>query len=93
VSNGTYVVVLAFGAALLAVWTHARLPGLAPERLGRTLAHLVASSVLLLLTPRVGQAFDPWIAIFLLVLPALVYAFLSALWMLEHARTALGMQR
>jgi hypothetical protein len=92
-SNGTFVVALAIGAALLAAWTHARFPSLAPERLGRTLAHLVAASVLLNLAPGFGQLVGAFAAVFLLVLPALVYALLSAIWMLEHARTALGMQR
>ena len=34
-SNGTFVLVLAAGAALLAMWTHVRFPSLAPERIGR----------------------------------------------------------
>ena len=89
-SNGTFVLALAVGAALLAAWTHARFPSLAPERLGRTIAHLVVASVLLQVTPGLGGSVGVFAAVFLLVLPALVYAMLSAIWMLEHARTALG---
>ena len=89
-SNGTFVVALAVGAAHLAAWTHARFPSLAPERLGRTIAHLVVASVLLQVTPGLGASVGVLAAVFLLVLPALVYAMLSAIWMLEHARTALG---
>ena len=38
-SNDMFVLALAVGAALLALWIHARFPALAPERMPRTLLH------------------------------------------------------
>lgn len=90
-TNGTFVLALAAGAALLAAWTHARFPGLAPERLGRTLGHVVVASVVLQLAPGLGGSLGAFAAVFLIVLPALVYALLATIWMLQQARTALGL--
>lgn len=92
-SNGTFVLALSLGAGLLAVWIHARFPGLAPERLGRTLGHAVIAFLLLQLVPGLeGSAAAILAGLFLLVLPALVYALLCSVWMLQHLRTALGLQ-
>jgi hypothetical protein len=91
-SSGTFVLVLAAGAALLAMWTHVRFPELAPERLGRTLVHCVGA--LALLTVVAGVESKAVLAtLFLLVLPALVYTLLCMIWMLRQAQTALGLTR
>lgn len=92
-SNGTFVFALAVGAALLAVWIHVRFPALAPERLGRTLAHAVVAFALLQLAPPLVGPAALLAGVFLVVLPALVYALLSAIWMLRHLQTALGLPR
>ena len=93
-SNGTFVLVLASGAALLALWLHVRFPALAPERLGRTVAHVAFAFALLLAVPGIGGSPVTVLAgLFGLVLPALVYALLCAIWMLQHFQTALGLQR
>jgi hypothetical protein len=93
-SNALFVVALAAGAALLAGWTHTRFPGLAPERMGTTLLHAGVAFVLLKLTPGLGDSPVAMFAgIFLFVLPALVYALLSSIWVLKLAQTALGMSR
>ena len=93
-SNGLFVLALAVGAGLLAVWAHARFPGLAPERLGRTILHAAAAFGLLQLTALFGEGSATAIAtVFLYVLPALVYALLCTIWVLQHARTALGLSR
>jgi hypothetical protein len=93
-SNGLFVLALAVGAGLLAMWIHARFPGLAPERLGRTMLHTGAAFVLLNLTPALGEgAVAMFTGVFLFILPALVYALLCSIWMLRHAQTALGASR
>ncbi len=92
-SNGTFVLALAVGAALLALWIHARFPWLAPERLGRTLVHVAAAFLVLQLTVQVGDSTLTVAALFLLVLPALVYAQLCMLWVVRLAQTALGASR
>ena len=93
-SNGTFVVALAIGAALLAVWIHGRFPLLAPERLGPTLLHAGVAFVILKLTVHVGGSnLSTFGGIFLVLLPAFVYALLCTLWMVRHAQTALGVSR
>ena len=93
-SNGTFVLVLAAGAALLAMWTHARFPSLAPEGLGGTVLHSASAFVLLKFAASVeGGAVSVLAPLFLLVLPALVYALLCAIWVILHAQTALGLSR
>ena len=92
-SNGTFVLAFAGGAGLLAVWIHARFPGLAPERLGRTLLHAAVAFTLLQLGPGLAGSAALIAGLFLVVLPALVYALLSTIWMLKHFQTALGLPR
>jgi ABC-type uncharacterized transport system permease subunit len=91
-SNGTFVLVLAGGAGVLAMWLHVRFPALAPERLGRTLLHAAVAFGLLQLVPLLGWA-AAFAGVFLIVLPALVYALLCAIWVLQHFQTALGLSR
>ncbi len=93
-SNELFILALAAGAGLLAVWIHARFPGLAPERMGKTMLHTGAAFVLLKLAPGVGDSPVALLGgVFLFVLPALVYALLCSIWMLMHAQTALGVSR
>ena len=93
-SNGTFVLVLAVGAALLAIWTHARFPGLAPAHLGRTILHTAAAVLMLHLLPfALDSGVDIRVSILGAVLPALTYAMLAAIWMLRLAQTTLGLQR
>ncbi len=93
-SNGTFVLALTVGAGLLALWIHVRFPALAPERLPRTLAHVLVAFGLLLAVPGVGSSATAVLAaLFLLVLPALVYALLCSIWMLRLFQTALGLPR
>lgn len=93
-SNGTFVLVLAAGAGLLAVWLHARFPGLAPGQVGKTLLHTGIAFVLLKLTPGLGDSPVAMFAgVFLFMLPALVYALLCSIWVLKLAQTALGVSR
>ncbi len=93
-SNGLFVLALATGAGLLAVWTHARFPGLAPDKMGRTLLHTAVAFVLLKLTPGLGESrLAMFPGVFLFLLPALVYGLLCSIWVLKLAQTALGFSR
>jgi hypothetical protein len=92
-SNSFFTAALAAGAALLALWTHVRFPALAPERMGKTMLHAALAFVLLLATPAAGASLVTFAGIFLLLLPALVYALLSAIWVLRLAQGALGLNR
>ena len=91
-SNGTFVLVLAAGAALIAAWCHVRFPSLAPERLGRTVLHLAIAVVAISLAPNAASSHSAFVALFAVMLPVLVYAFLSTIWMLRLAQTALGVR-
>ena len=92
-SNGTFVLALAAGAWFLALWLHVRFPSLAPERLGHTILHAASAFVLLQLMPSLGGSETALTVIFVFVLPALVYALLSAIWMIRQAQVALGLSR
>lgn len=93
-SKEMFVLALAAGAGLLAVWIHAHFPGLAPERMGKTLLHTGIAFVLLKLTPGLDVSLAAMFAgVFLFVLPALVYALLCSIWVLKLAQTALGVSR
>jgi hypothetical protein len=93
-SNGTFVLALAVGAGLLAIWTYARFPGLAPEQLGRTILHTAGALLLLQLLPVVlGSGLNLYVALFGIALPALTYAMLAVLWTLKIAQSSLGFQR
>jgi hypothetical protein len=90
-SNSAFVFVLSIGAALIALWVHARFPKLAPEMVGKTLLHTFVASALLGLMPgAVESPFMALVTIVLLVLPALTYALLCSIWMLRHVQTAMG---
>lgn len=93
-SNGTFMLVLAVGAGLLAIWTHARFPGLAPDSLGRAVLHTAAAVLLLQTLPvALDAGLNVQLAVLGLVLPALTYAMLAAIWMLRLAQATLGLQR
>ncbi|HEX4930428.1 MAG TPA: hypothetical protein VFV62_06925 [Gaiellaceae bacterium] len=93
-SNELFLVALAVGAALLAVWIHARFPGIAPERMGKTMLHTGIAFAFLRLIPGHGESTTAvLISVFVFVLPALVYALLCSIWMLRLVQTALGATR
>ncbi len=91
-SNQTFMLALTIGAALLAVWVHARFPSLAPDRLLRTMLHAALAFGILMVSPQLMDASKPIAGIFLVVLPALVYALLGTIWVLRHAQTAFGLR-
>jgi len=93
-SNELFLLALAVGAGLLAVWIHARFPGIAPERMGKTMLHTGIAFLFLRLIPGHGESAPAvLISVFVFVLPALVYALLCSIWMLRLVQTALGVTR
>ncbi len=93
-SSSTFVLALAAGAGLLAIWLHVRFPSLAPERLGKTILHAATAFALLKLTALFGAGSTTIVvSVLVFVLPALVYALLCTIWVLQHAQAALGLQR
>jgi hypothetical protein len=86
-----FVVLLAIGALLVAVWLDHRLGERRPSSPVRRVAHAVAAFVVLQLATA-GSAYvvhrnptlgHELIALFALFLPSLIYAFLSGLWLMR----------
>jgi len=92
-SSSTFILALAAGAALLALWIHIRFPSLAPGRLGWTVGHCVAAFVLLQLGSGFVGSTPALVGVFLFVLPALTYALLCSIWMIVHAQATLNLSR
>jgi hypothetical protein len=92
-SNGMFAVALAIGAALLAVWIDARFADSAPRTLQRVFAHALAALVLMQLIPGSGNSvLFGFVVVFGAALPAFVYAFLVAIWIMRLWLSS-GLQR
>jgi len=89
VSPGVALVAFAFGSAALAVWFYVRFPSLAPTQLKHAIAHVVAAIVIAQLVVSWNVRLDvgleghaaTLVQLFGLLLPVVVYTFLSALWL------------
>jgi hypothetical protein len=83
------IVSIAVGAALLALWSFVRWPAAAPRTIARAILHsILALGTLQLAATGLGLAANTSeqaaaLALIALVVPALTYAFLSALWVLN----------
>ena len=97
-SNHTFVVILACGAALLALWIIARFTNFGPHSIVGAVVHVLAASVLLsLVLPSAldavissGIPAAAWVQLFGLALPVFTYVFLSGGW---FTRAAIGQLR
>ena len=86
-----YVLILALGAGVIALWLDTRFEGVGPQSMGKTVVHLAASVAVLELCPVairlvLAGGEDPvrqMVAVFFVLFPTLVYAFLSMLWLLK----------
>jgi hypothetical protein len=86
------------GAALVALWADSRFPRALPKRRGVLLIHLFASLAalqaapsLMKLEPGVGNSALPATCALLgLFFPALIYAFLSAIWVIRAVQGVLA---
>jgi hypothetical protein len=84
-----FLPVFAVGAALLALWIDTRLPNLAPAAFSHRM--LAAGGALLavqLLPVFTGSALAMYATVFGVLLPVLVWAFLTAVWLLRSLREA-----
>ncbi|HWG55140.1 MAG TPA: hypothetical protein VNT58_01325 [Gaiellaceae bacterium] len=89
-SNLVFAISLVVGAALLALWLDVRFP-----RQGLTLQRIVGHAIVALLLVHLapGGSASPALSlaiVFALVLPALVYLWLTAVWFVRLAQGALG---
>jgi len=86
----TLVLVLALGAALLALWVDLRFPRLAPTEFRPAIMHVMAAliSAQLVMATGLTNVLTGSVAtmvggLLLLALPMLVYEFLAALWVIK----------
>jgi hypothetical protein len=92
VSSGVFAVSLIFGAALLALWVDARFPR-RELTFYRIIGHAIAAVVIIHLIPGTGSPAAGVVIVFALVLPAVVYMLLSALWLIRLTQTMLSTYR
>ena len=90
----TFVLALATGCALLALWVEVRFPKLAPEGLLRIFANMLVAVVGMhvaahLVTLGADQPVTRFGSVFLLALPALTYVFLSTIWVLRLVQSSM----
>lgn len=93
----TFVLALALGAAMLALWCVQRLPGFAPAGLRGALGHVGAAMVVmnlavpvgLVLAVESGSTLGLLLGVLGVALPPLTYVFLATLWALRVAQNSL----
>ncbi len=93
----TLISALTLGSAVLALWFHVRFPRLSPSELRAATVHFALSFGVVVLTPvAIARLLehDPTVAramvgLFALLLPALFYSFLSAIWLIRLFQHAL----
>jgi uncharacterized membrane protein SirB2 len=89
VSFHNFLLALGVGSALLAFWLVVRFPERAPTDFVRALAHVCVAMLLGALVPDVigllnRYGFGPALAaMFVVLLPVLIYTFLSGAWVLK----------
>jgi hypothetical protein len=85
-----FAVSLVIGAALLALWVNVRFP-LRDLTVQRIVGHAIAALALIYVIPANAGSTSVGLAIaFALVLPALVYVCLMAVWFVRVAQSSLG---
>jgi hypothetical protein len=89
---GFFLVALAVGAALIAVWLDVRFETFGPSDFRGAIIHVgLALAVGWLLVPAalagvLALGAGPMVALFGLALPSLVYVFLAAFWVVKQAQ-------
>lgn len=88
-----FVLALAVGAGVLALWVEVRFPQLAPSGVLRIFLNLVAAVAFLHVAESLVTAGDRPVlrlaAVLVAALPALTYVFLSSLWVLRVMQSSL----
>ena len=93
----TFFVELLVGAFLLAVWTDARFPAIAPRTVARLIFHSALAMIICTFMARsaistliAAGALGAYAAIFMVALPALTYVLLGGVWALKLTRDHMG---
>jgi len=93
------IVAVALGAAALALWLEVRLGHRAPERAVWIFGHAVAALAAFNLAPRLADLLSTddslarrMLALFVVVLPAFVYAFLASIWVIKLIQRSLRLR-
>jgi hypothetical protein len=92
-----FLVALTIGAAALALWINFRFPRIAPEGIWTAIIHVGAAILagqvlfpgLLGIVPETNPVVRAVVTVFVLGLPALVYALLASIWVIRIAQGAL----
>jgi hypothetical protein len=101
VSSASLVIAMSLGSAAVALWVFVRYPGLAPERAGFKMAHLVAALAVAQFVAPPAMSFvihgsnalwPSFLALFLIFVPSQLWAYLSGIWVLALLRNALVMR-
>ncbi|MBD0328509.1 MAG: hypothetical protein ICV64_00165 [Thermoleophilia bacterium] len=93
-SVAVLIVSFAVGTAALALWVNARFPRIAPGTFRGCILHVCLAmavcqvATLLLRTATSDHA--TFVALFTVVVPVLVYSFLSAVWLIRVCQQMLG---
>jgi hypothetical protein len=94
-----FLYAMGIGSALIAFWIALRFPNRGPANFQRALIHVVAALAVgwvtpLFTGPLIAGGYAPALAAFFAVLlPALVYTFLSGAWFLRLAQQRIGQHR
>jgi hypothetical protein len=96
-SPAIFVLFLALGAALIALWLDLRFPGLAPETLRANFVHAAVALVALTVVPVVIEPmFSPGQSLIVqlvgllgILFAVLVYAFLAFMWLVKPLASGL----
>jgi peptidoglycan/LPS O-acetylase OafA/YrhL len=94
-----FLLALGVGSALIAFWCVVRFPDKTPQDFGRALAHVCVALLLGAFTPNViavlsSYGYAPALASLLgVLLPVLVYTFLSGAWVLKLAHDTIHRYR
>ena len=94
-----FLLALGVGSALIAFWFVVRFPDRSPANLGRDLLHVAAALTIGWVAPDIFSTvstygFAPAVAgVFTILLPALVYTFLSGAWVLKLMHDAFSTYR
>ena len=99
VNPGVFVIFLMFATFALALWVDARWPNLAPTDMWRALLHIGAS---VLISPMIvdkgleigGRSPATMLVVLVaVVLPALIYCLIAAIWLVKVATGLIGRYR
>ena len=91
-SVNAFIAATGVAAAALALWIEVRFPKLGPERVLSGLFHLLVASLAahVVVPAALDSTTNKVVGVFAFALPALIYVFLTAIWIMKLARSAMG---